>query len=63
MEEGRIAEYGPRLALAADPTSRFYQLLQAGLENVTDSELVPNAVSRFEWGNLEAANLEEELVS
>jgi ABC-type multidrug transport system fused ATPase/permease subunit len=32
LEEGRIVEYGPRLALAADPSSRFYHLLQTGLE-------------------------------
>jgi ATP-binding cassette subfamily B protein len=32
LEEGRIVEYGPRQALANDPSSRFYHLLQAGLE-------------------------------
>jgi len=32
LEEGRIIEYGPRLALAADPSSRFCHLLQTGLE-------------------------------
>ena len=32
LEEGRVVEYGPRLALASDPASRFYQLLQTGLE-------------------------------
>jgi ATP-binding cassette subfamily B protein len=31
MEDGRVAEYGPRLALAADPASRFSQLLRTGL--------------------------------
>ncbi len=32
LEEGRVVEYGPRMQLAADPTSRFYHLLQTGLE-------------------------------
>ncbi len=32
LEGGRVVEYGPRVALAADPRSRFYQLLQTGLE-------------------------------
>ncbi|MCC6189259.1 MAG: ABC transporter ATP-binding protein [Anaerolineales bacterium] len=32
LEEGRVVEYGPRLALAADPASRFAHLLQTGLE-------------------------------
>ncbi len=32
LEEGRVVEYGPRAALAADPTSRFARLLQTGLE-------------------------------
>jgi ATP-binding cassette subfamily B protein len=32
LENGRVAEYGPRLALASDVTSRFYHLLQTGLE-------------------------------
>jgi ABC-type multidrug transport system fused ATPase/permease subunit len=32
LEEGRIVECGPRLALASDPSSRFYHLLQTGLE-------------------------------
>ena len=31
LEEGRVVEYGPRALLAADPTSRFSRLLQAGL--------------------------------
>ena len=34
LEEGRIVESGPRLALATDPSSRFYHLLQTGLEEV-----------------------------
>ncbi|GCE04013.1 ABC transporter ATP-binding protein [Dictyobacter aurantiacus] len=34
IENGRILEYGPRARLAADPQSRFYQLLQTGLEEV-----------------------------
>ncbi|MEZ4710750.1 MAG: ABC transporter ATP-binding protein [Caldilineaceae bacterium] len=32
LEQGRVAELGPRAALVADPTSRFAQLLQTGLE-------------------------------
>jgi len=32
LEQGRIVERGPRQGLAADPTSRFSSLLQAGLE-------------------------------
>ncbi|MBX3010732.1 MAG: ABC transporter ATP-binding protein [Caldilineaceae bacterium] len=34
LESGRVAEYGPRTALAADPTSRFARLLQTGMEDV-----------------------------
>lgn len=34
LEDGRVAEWGPRLALEADPGSRFYRLLQTGLEEV-----------------------------
>ncbi len=34
LEDGRIVEYGPRLALASDPTSRFAALLQTGLEEL-----------------------------
>jgi ATP-binding cassette, subfamily B, bacterial len=32
LENGCVAEYGPRVALMNDPTSRFYHLLQTGLE-------------------------------
>jgi ABC-type multidrug transport system fused ATPase/permease subunit len=32
LEAGRVVEYGPRQALAGDPHSRFYSLLQTGLE-------------------------------
>ncbi len=32
LEEGRIRELGPRAQLAADPTSRFAQLLRTGLD-------------------------------
>ena len=32
LENGRVVEFGPRAALAADPRSRFYHLLQTGLE-------------------------------
>ena len=34
LENGQIVEFGPRLSLAADPKSRFYNLLQTGLEEV-----------------------------
>jgi ABC-type multidrug transport system fused ATPase/permease subunit len=34
LEGGRVVEHGPRAALATDPGSRFYQLLQTGLEEV-----------------------------
>ena len=34
LEEGRICEHGVRSKLASDPTSRFYGLLQTGLEQV-----------------------------
>ena len=32
LENGCVVEYGPRVALASDLTSRFYYLLQTGLE-------------------------------
>jgi len=32
LADGQVVEYGPRAQLAADPTSRFYHLLQTGLE-------------------------------
>lgn len=34
VEDGQVAEFGERLALAADPGSRFAHLLQTGLEEV-----------------------------
>lgn len=34
LEGGRVAEYGPRTVLAADPNSRFAHLLQTGMEEV-----------------------------
>jgi ATP-binding cassette subfamily B protein len=34
LEDGHIAEYGPRAVLASDPASRFYHLLQTGLEEM-----------------------------
>ncbi len=34
LEDGQACEYGNRQRLAADPASRFYQLLQTGLEEV-----------------------------
>jgi ATP-binding cassette, subfamily B, bacterial len=32
LENGCVAEYGPRVVLMSDPGSRFYHLLQTGLE-------------------------------
>jgi len=34
LDDGRIAEFGPRAELAADPDSRLSQLLRTGLEEV-----------------------------
>jgi ATP-binding cassette subfamily B protein len=34
LEEGGAGEHGPRQGLAADPSSRFYHLLQTGLEEI-----------------------------
>ena len=34
LEDGRISEHGERMALARDPRSHFYRLLQTGLEEV-----------------------------
>lgn len=34
LEDGNACEYGPRGILAGDPNSRFYHLLQTGLEEV-----------------------------
>ena len=34
LEDGQASEYGDPQTLAADPASRFYQLLQTGLEEV-----------------------------
>ena len=34
LDKGVISEYGHRATLASDPASRFYQLLQAGMEEV-----------------------------
>jgi ABC-type multidrug transport system fused ATPase/permease subunit len=34
LEDGRVREHGPRLALAADPTSRFAGLLRVATEEV-----------------------------
>jgi ABC-type multidrug transport system fused ATPase/permease subunit len=34
LDGGRISEHGPRAALAGDPASQFYQLLQTGLEEM-----------------------------
>ena len=35
LEDGRVREHGPRLALAADPTSRFAALLRVATEEVS----------------------------
>ncbi|MHB8645661.1 MAG: ABC transporter ATP-binding protein [Thermomicrobiales bacterium] len=35
LEDGQVREYGPRLALAADPTSRFAALLRVATEEVS----------------------------
>ena len=34
LDNGKASEYGDRKQLAADPSSRFYQLLQTGMEEV-----------------------------
>jgi ATP-binding cassette, subfamily B, bacterial len=34
LDQGKISEYGDRKRLAADSSSRFYQLLQTGMEEV-----------------------------
>ena len=34
LEDGRVVEYGERIGLAGDPTSRFSQLLTTGMEEV-----------------------------
>ncbi len=34
LDGGRVVEHGDRAALAADPDSRFAQLLAAGMEEV-----------------------------
>ena len=34
LDAGRVIEYGPRAALAADPASRFASLLRTGMEEV-----------------------------
>ncbi len=34
LDDGRVAEFGERLTLAADPESRFSQLLSTGMEEV-----------------------------
>ncbi|HEX2032960.1 MAG TPA: ABC transporter ATP-binding protein [Chloroflexota bacterium] len=38
LEEGRVCEYGPRQALASDPTSRFAGLLKTGLGALDDAQ-------------------------
>ena len=50
LEEGRIAEHGDRQRLAEDPASRFYGLLQTGLEGI------------YEWGQ-DAPRTEREAVA
>jgi ATP-binding cassette, subfamily B, bacterial len=41
LEDGQVREYGPRLALAADPTSRFAGLLRTATEEVAMEEVAP----------------------
>ena len=36
LEDGRIEEWGPRVTLASDPSSRFAQLLKTGLAEVLE---------------------------
>jgi ATP-binding cassette subfamily B protein len=36
LEQGSILEYGPRATLAADPNSRFSQLLRVGLAEILE---------------------------
>jgi ABC-type multidrug transport system fused ATPase/permease subunit len=36
LEDGCVVEYGPRQELAANPSSRFYHLLQTGLEEALE---------------------------
>jgi len=35
LEDGQVREYGPRLALAADPASRFAELLRVAAEEIS----------------------------
>ena len=41
LEDGRVREHGPRLALAADPTSRFAGLLRVAAEEVARMTPLP----------------------
>ena len=41
LEDGQVREHGPRLALAADPTSRFAELLRTATEEVAMEEVAP----------------------
>jgi ATP-binding cassette subfamily B protein len=34
LEDGRIGEFGDRQVLAADPGTKFYRLLETGMEEV-----------------------------
>jgi ABC-type multidrug transport system fused ATPase/permease subunit len=36
LDHGRVAEFGPRAALAADPASRFAGLLRSGVEGMLE---------------------------
>ncbi len=40
LDQGRMVEFGPRRTLAADPTSRFYQLLQTASVGQVEEILV-----------------------
>lgn len=49
LDEGRVAEFGPRAALAADPGSRLSELLRTGLEAAEAVTVgVPNAAAPME---------------
>lgn len=48
LEEGQVREHGPRLALAADPTSRFAGLLRVATEEHTTREVATREVATRE---------------
>src|SRR5260221_2318439 len=46
LEDRQVREYGPRLALAADPTSHFARVLRTATEEVATEEGAPCSRSR-----------------